>query len=156
DRSLTQTLSLPKGYYTLQAAVEAVRQDQPSLEVSGVSLCIDDTAVGCHTADGAPEFFSVGEQLEEGEHTIGLYVSGTNANWVAIDNVVLRYYGLHRPLAGDINNDGYVTITDVTMLVDNILDPTNHPIETCLSDLNGDDLITVADVTYLVDIILAE
>ena len=80
----------------------------------------------------------------------------TNVNWVAIDNVVLRYYGLHRPLAGDINNDGYVTITDVTMLVDNILDPTNHPIETCLSDLNGDELITVADVTYLVDIILAE
>ena len=156
DRSLTQTLSLPKGYYTLQAAVEAVRQDQPSLEVSGVSLRIDDTAVGCHTADGAPEFFTVGEQLEEGEHTIGLYVSGTNANWVAIDNVVLRYYGLHRPLAGDINNDGYVTITDVTMLVDNILDPTNHPIETCLSDLNSDELITVADVTYLVDIILAE
>lgn len=155
DRTLTQSLSLPEGYYTLQAAVEAVRQDQPSLEVRGVSLRLDDTSVSCHTADGAPELFTVGNLLEGGDHTIGLYVSGTNANWVAVDNFVLRYYGLHRPIAGDINNDGYVTVSDVTVLVDHILSPTNHPMETCLGDLNGDGLITVSDVTCLVDIILA-
>jgi hypothetical protein len=97
----------------------------------------------------------VGNLLEGGDHTIGLYVSGTNANWVAVDNFVLRYYGLHRPIAGDINNDGYVTVSDVTVLVDHILSPTNHPMETCLGDLNGDGLITVSDVTCLVDIILA-
>ena len=154
DRSLTQSLTLKKGYYSLQAAVEAVRQDQPSLQVSGVSLRMDDASVACHTDDGKPEFFFVNDMLEEGEHTIGLYVESANANWVAADNFVLRYYGPYAPLQGDINHDGQVTITDVTLLVNKILNLAGDEVDLCIADMNDDGFITITDVTLLVNAIL--
>ena len=154
DRSMTQTLSLKKGYYSLMAAVEAVRQDQPNLEVSGVTLRIDDTSVSCHTADGKPELFFVKKMLEEGDHTIGLYVESSNANWVATDNFILRYHGPYALLQGDINHDGEVTITDVTLLVNNILNNSKETIDLCIADMNGDEEITITDVTLLVNTIL--
>ena len=154
DRSLTQSLSLKKGYYSLQAAVEAVRQDQPGLQVGGVSLRIDDVSVACHTGDGEPELFFVNKMLEEGDHTIGLYVESTNANWVATDNFILRYYGPYAPLQGDINHDGQVTITDVTLLVNSILNIASDEIDLCTSDMNGDGEMNITDVTLLVNIIL--
>ena len=154
DRSLTQSLTLKKGYYSLQAAVEAVRQDQPSLQVSGVSLRMDDASVACQTGDGKPELFFVNDMLEEGEHTIGLYVESANANWVAADNFVLRYYGPYAPLQGDINHDGQVTITDVTLLVNKILNLAGDEVDLCIADMNDDGFITITDVTLLVNAIL--
>ena len=155
DRSLTQSLPLKKGYYSLQAAVEAVRQDQPSLQVSGVTLRMDDASVACHTGDGKPEIFFVNNFLEEGEHTIGLHVESSNANWVATDNFVLRYYGPYVPLQGDNNHDGQVTITDVTILVNSILKIAIDDIDLCIADMNGDGDINITDVTLLVDTILS-
>lgn len=154
DRSLTQSLTLKKGYYSLQAAVEAVRQDQPSLQVSGVSLRMDDASVECHTSDGKPELFFVNNMLEDGEHTIGLYVESANTNWVATDNFVLRYYGPYAPLQGDNNHDGQITITDVTLLVNCILNFDSDEIDLCIADMNGDGEINVTDVTLLVNRIL--
>jgi hypothetical protein len=55
---------------------------------------------------------------------------------------------------GDINDDGRVTIADVTSLVNIILgNATGHE---NTADLNGDESITIADVTTLVNIILGK
>ena len=55
---------------------------------------------------------------------------------------------------GDINDDGRVTIADVTSLVNIILgNATGHE---NTADLNGDESITIADVTALVNIILGK
>lgn len=156
DRNITQQLQLPEGYYTLQAAVEAVRQDQADLAVTGVTLRIDNEAVECSTKDGIPQIFSVGAQLTEGIHTLGLYVESTNANWVAADNFVLRYYGPVKPLLGDLNSDGDVSVTDVTILVDYILRGNKDIPNFCLADINGDGELSVTDVTSIVDIILSK
>ena len=156
DRAIKQTLTLPAGYYQLQAAVEAVQQGDESLSVSGVTLRVDDEATACHTANHLPEIFFVDAMLEEGEHTLGLYVENTDANWVATDNFVLRYYGPNPFLLGDVNGDGAVTIADVTALVDIILGKSNGSYLDCAADVNGDGNITIADVTALVDIILGK
>ena len=156
DRSMSQTLTLRAGYYTLDAAVEATRQDQPELEVSGVTLRFDDEQIVCHTANKAPQWFSVGKTVEAGEHRIGLYVQSTDANWVAVDNYVLRYYGPHKLLQGDINADGQVTIADVTALVNIILGKNDQQTDTCTADINADGQVTIADVTALVNIILGK
>ena len=156
NMSAVQTLPLKEGYYTLQAAVEAVRQDQPTLAVSGVTLRLDDKQVECHTADGAPQIFSVGKQLPAGDHTLGIYVQSTNANWMAVDNFVLRYYGKQIPKRGDADNDGRVTVTDAMLLVSYILDDTQLKGYSCYFDLNGDEKVTVTDVMIIVDIILNE
>lgn len=57
-------------------------------------------------------------------------------------------------IKGDINDDGQVTISDVTSLVNIILGNTSGHENT--ADLNGDESITIADVTALVNIILGK
>ena len=156
DRSLLQTATLPQGRYSLQAAVEAVRQDQLELTVSGVSLCLGSESVGCHTANKAPEQFVVETEHTGGDLTLGLQVASTDANWVAVDNFVLRYYGPYS--RADVNRDGSVTIADVTTLVNIILGKENAADAglTCRADINSDGNITIADVTALVNIILGK
>lgn len=151
DRSLTQTVTLPAGAYSLQAAVEAVQQNDASLAVSGVTLRIGDEATACHTANEAPELFSVDALLDAGSHTLGLYVENTDANWVAADNFVLRYYGPHPLLPGDVSGDGSIDASDVTALVSYLLGiPTPHFLS-CAADVNNDGRIDIADVTALVN-----
>ena len=64
-------------------------------------------------------------------------------------------------LAGDVNSDGYITIADVTALVNIILgkateenNPDNYDFKA--ANVNDDDDITIADVTALVNIILGK
>jgi hypothetical protein len=54
---------------------------------------------------------------------------------------------------GDVNNDGSVTIADVTTLV-NIILGKNDNYNSEVADVNEDGSITIADVTTLVNIIL--
>ena len=56
---------------------------------------------------------------------------------------------------GDVNEDGYVNIVDVTTLVDYLLGATISPFNTSAADVDGDGNINVVDVTALIDIILA-
>ena len=53
---------------------------------------------------------------------------------------------------GDVNNDGEVSVADVTLLVNYILGLGD--IDTSVADINEDNAISVSDVTLLVNIIL--
>lgn len=55
---------------------------------------------------------------------------------------------------GDINNDGKVSISDVTDLVDYLLSRSGFPINEENADLNGDGHVTISDLTDLIDILL--
>ena len=58
-------------------------------------------------------------------------------------------------LVGDINDDGLISIADVTLIVNCILSgPSSSEIDTARADVNGDNVISISDVTTLVDIIL--
>ena len=94
NMSATQTIYLNPGTYSVGAAVNACQQNNASLSVSGVSLKLGSSSVACHTGNGSPEIFKTPKtSYEEGNYTLGLYISSTNANWVAWDNVVLYCYG---------------------------------------------------------------
>ena len=54
---------------------------------------------------------------------------------------------------GDVNMDGVVNVSDVTMLVSMILGNTPH---NAAADVNGDKAVNVSDVTALVSIILGQ
>lgn len=58
----------------------------------------------------------------------------------------------HAAVAGDVNNDGTVTSSDITMLYNYLLEGDETYLAT--SDINGDGNITSADVTALYDILL--
>ena len=60
-------------------------------------------------------------------------------------------------LLGDVNDDGSITIADVTALVNIILGKdTAGQYNHAAADVNGDESITIADVTALVNIILGK
>ena len=51
---------------------------------------------------------------------------------------------------GDVNSDGVVNITDVTLLISAVLSESYSNINTTAADLNGDGVINVTDVTTLI------
>ena len=56
---------------------------------------------------------------------------------------------------GDVNEDGFVNIADVTTLIDYLLGGTPSPFNFTAADVNTNGDITVSDVTALIDLILA-
>jgi len=82
-----------------------------------------------------------------GNLTINASTNGRYTNW----------YLEPASLPGDVNNDGSVTIADVTALVNIILGKdTENVYNHDAADVNGDEGITIADVTALVNIILGK
>ncbi|MBR6180056.1 MAG: dockerin type I repeat-containing protein [Prevotella sp.] len=57
-------------------------------------------------------------------------------------------------MKGDVNGDGTITITDVAMMVNHILNSTEMDFIAANADLNGDGDINITDVIIVVDIIL--
>lgn len=55
---------------------------------------------------------------------------------------------------GDMNCDGFVNISDVTSLIDYLLNGDSSQISTKNADVNGDQSINISDVTTLIDILL--
>ena len=104
-------------------------------------LTIEDIVVG---ADGT---MTIGASKTEKRN---------DGDWMVLDNFRLTYLG-PSVLIGDVNNDGSITIADVTALVNIILGKDaegqyNHN----AADVNDDSTITIADVTALVNIILGK
>ena len=55
-------------------------------------------------------------------------------------------------LTGDVDGNGSVTIADVTLLIDILLNNINA---SAAADVNGDGFVTIADVTALIDMLLS-
>ena len=79
-----------------------------------------------------------------------LYVNGTESLWSSYKEVLLKGGDT---LQGDINNDGMVTIEDVTTLIDFLLKGEGD-LNVDAADVNHDGVITIEDVTTLVDYLL--
>ena len=55
---------------------------------------------------------------------------------------------------GDVNQDGDISIVDITMLIDFLVaDPSAAPAE---ADVNGDNTVSISDVTDLIDLLLSD
>jgi hypothetical protein len=57
-------------------------------------------------------------------------------------------------LLGDVNGDGTVGISDVTLLIDHLLGGAGAPIVEANADVDSDQSITISDVTGLIDMLL--
>ena len=60
-----------------------------------------------------------------------------------------------KPLLGDVNGDGTVTISDITLMVNYVLQKTNN-IVFQNADVNKDEKYNISDVTMIVNIILSK
>ena len=82
----------------------------------------------------------------------GTWFDGPNSNYSNIIdasyNFLFNQININNP--GDFDNDGFINVVDVIILINNILD--NGSIQDF--DLNGDFNINILDVVILVNIIL--
>ena len=82
------------------------------------------------------------------------YIDGTQSRWSHSQKVTLFANGPEYEL-GDVNDDGSVTISDVTALIDFLLSGDASGINQAAADCNQDNSITISDVTALIDFLLA-
>ena len=57
---------------------------------------------------------------------------------------------------GDVNGDGSINVTDVGMVIDDILENTPANFSKAAADVNGDNVVNVTDVGLIIDIILSD
>ena len=57
-------------------------------------------------------------------------------------------------MTGDVNHDNNVNITDVTLLINAVLNDSNTVCPIC-ADVNGDTIVNITDVTLLINIVLS-
>lgn len=70
------------------------------------------------------------------------------------------FYTIHFPeepevIPGDVNDDGVVTIKDVTALIDYLLGGSPDDVNIANADVDGNGTISIKDVTALIDILLS-
>ena len=81
-----------------------------------------------------------------------LYVDGTESDWSNVEEVTLHEND-HPYALGDVNHDGVIDVSDVTMTIGYILGNDNGCCLIC-ADVNDDGEIDVADVTAMISLIL--
>ena len=84
-----------------------------------------------------------------------IYTDGTESVWSNIQHVTLYGDGTEL-LIGDVNCDGFVSIADVTTLIDYLLTEEATSFDRDAADVNRDGGVTIADVTALIDMLLAK
>ena len=149
----------PNSYttYTIQfkpyeAELLSLTYDGKSLPLDAANMTeavitgpFDDTKLSYTQSDYAT--VQVNEYYEE-ERLLSLDVTSKDGGASNTYEIQLYY-------KGDVNNDGSVTIADVTSLVNIILGKATDYKE-AIADVNGDGSVTIADVTALVNIILGK
>ena len=60
----------------------------------------------------------------------------------------------NKPLKGDVNGDGVISIVDATMITNEILQIENVGFNRDRADMNGDGRISIVDATMVTNIIL--
>ena len=94
--------NLPTGKFRLEADAIAVNQGKQQEAVTGVLLFILDGltegTTEMATGNGKPQHFAVEATTSQSNMTIGVRTRNTSANWIAIDNIRLYWYGTERPV----------------------------------------------------------
>lgn len=71
----------------------------------------------------------------------------------ALRNLAKMYFSTSS-IIGDVNRDGYVNISDVTCIINYILNGDGSNIDLEAAELNGDGTINISDATKLINMIL--
>ena len=86
-------------------------------------------------------------------YVVANYTNGAVGN-SQVEQVTLSGSAHEYPM-GDVDHDGYVTIADVSVLIDYLLDNSTVICPIC-ADLDGDGEVTIADVSELIDMLLIQ
>jgi hypothetical protein len=106
------------------------------------------------------KYYTVTNLAEGGSFTYRVrayYANGTRSEWSNIETVTLVDNGPapHEFALGDVNHDGMVNISDVTRLINYLLNGDESSICTTCANVNGDGAINISDVTSLINKLLS-
>lgn len=127
DHLLQHLSSLPAGSYTLTADIIANYQGNSSGTVSGVNLVCGSSTTSVSTGNGVPQRKTVTTDFSGGTLNIGISIDNTTANWVAVDNVHLSYYGTATQLIEgekakvEVELADYYNTTEIQRMTDSII-----------------------------------
>jgi hypothetical protein len=122
-------------------------------------------ALPTRSADDPGELYAIvddnpEDDTVEGNVITAAQVSQANAkNWDVYhwdwDGAGWRPYAGSAGQLGDVNDDGHVTIADVTALIDYLLNSDASDINLGNADVSGDGQVNIGDVTSLIDMLLS-
>jgi hypothetical protein len=83
-------------------------------------------------------------------------ITGSSTDYCFLDNVEVGYESTWEPeyILGDVDDDGEVAISDVSVLVDYLLGLPDVSINMLAADVDEDGAIEVSDLSVLIDMIL--
>ncbi|MBR5726474.1 MAG: M6 family metalloprotease domain-containing protein [Muribaculaceae bacterium] len=81
-----------------------------------------------------------------------------SSDYCFIDDIEICYEATWTPefTPGDVNDDGFINITDVTVLINYLLTDDPSGINLDAANVNGDELININDLTELINILLTQ
>ena len=79
--------------------------------------------------------------------------TGNESEWSNIEMVTLAESAQTHE-EGDVNHDGIINVTDVTLLISRVLNDANDAVCDICADMNDDGVINITDVTMLISKVL--
>ena len=148
---LTQTLAnLPNGIYRLSADVKTEPGDNASISTIALYGSSGESTEYSEGV-GGDEFKTYSCEFEVANNRVTIGIC-SNLYYYQVKNFKLEYVKLISE--GDINHDGSVDVSDVTLLVNIVLNKATDEFNN--ADLDGNGNVDVGDVTTLVNIILGK
>ncbi len=146
-------------YITLNSFRAEWIDESPDYSVDSYTLWLRRAGGSAVTYAGiGPDKFYTFENLVDGGtyyyKVKTLFVDGTESNWSNTETVTL-FENAHPYNLGDVDHDGALTISDVAIVVDYILDKSN-PICPVCGDLDGNGSVDITDVIMMIDAILGK
>lgn len=84
-------------------------------------------------------------------------MNNTDYEMISYDCIKLEKIGdIGGFVMGDVNNDGYINVTDVVLIIDQILEKNPANFNTNAADVNADGYINVTDVVMVIDAVLGK
>ncbi len=102
---------------------------------------------------------SVTSDVAEGDYTImlsGIELATKDKNAIRPADTDATLIIDNSAIPGDVNNDGVVSITDVGMIIDFILELNPANFNEAMADVNADSSVSISDVGIVIDMILSD
>lgn len=93
NSSVSQTVTVSKGIYRVEADIVAVQQKDATQTNTGALLFANSSETSCTTGNSLPVHYSVQTAVTDGTLQFGFKTENTTCNWVAIDNFKIYYLG---------------------------------------------------------------
>ena len=147
NTTLTHALYYPAGDYTVQAYVKGPEGGQVNLVAGTEGDAGETSKVG---TDNGWQRIQVRYMMKD-DGVLRMTLNSDADTWQVGAISIIKNVAT---LIGDVNGDGNVNITDVTLLVNHILGNADDTFIIANADINGDGNVSITDVTGLVNVIL--